>query len=71
MQPFLDAGAAGVASPAEAAADADVVVTSLMDDQSVLDTVEGGTESSRDCAAERSTSARPRSPRAARARSRP
>ena len=42
MQPFLDAGAAGAASPAEAAADADVVVTSLMDDQSVLDTVEGG-----------------------------
>jgi 3-hydroxyisobutyrate dehydrogenase-like beta-hydroxyacid dehydrogenase len=41
MQPFLDAGAAGAASPAEAAAGADVVVTSLMDDQSVLDTVEG------------------------------
>jgi 3-hydroxyisobutyrate dehydrogenase-like beta-hydroxyacid dehydrogenase len=42
MQPFLDAGAAGAASPAEAAAHADVVVTSLMDDQSVLDAVEGG-----------------------------
>ena len=42
MQPFLDAGAAGAASPAEAAADADVLVTSLMDDQSVLGAVEGG-----------------------------
>jgi 3-hydroxyisobutyrate dehydrogenase-like beta-hydroxyacid dehydrogenase len=42
MQPLLDAGAAGAASPAEAAANADVVVTSLMDDQSVLDAVEGG-----------------------------
>jgi len=41
MQPFLDAGAAGAASPAEAAASADVVVTSLMDDQSVLDAVDG------------------------------
>ena len=41
MQPFLDAGAEAAASPAEAAAGADVVVTSLMDDQSVLDTVEG------------------------------
>jgi 3-hydroxyisobutyrate dehydrogenase-like beta-hydroxyacid dehydrogenase len=41
MQPFLDAGAAGAASPAEAAAGADVVVTSLMDDQSVLDAVDG------------------------------
>jgi 3-hydroxyisobutyrate dehydrogenase-like beta-hydroxyacid dehydrogenase len=41
MQPFLDAGAAGAASPAEAAAGADVVVTCLMDDASVLDAVEG------------------------------
>jgi 3-hydroxyisobutyrate dehydrogenase-like beta-hydroxyacid dehydrogenase len=41
MQPFLDAGAAGAASPAAAAAGADVVVTSLMDDQSVLDAVDG------------------------------
>jgi 3-hydroxyisobutyrate dehydrogenase-like beta-hydroxyacid dehydrogenase len=41
MQPFLDAGAVGAASPAEAAAGADVVVTSLMDDASVLDAVEG------------------------------
>jgi 3-hydroxyisobutyrate dehydrogenase-like beta-hydroxyacid dehydrogenase len=41
MQPFLDAGAAGAASPAEAATGADVVVTSLMDDESVLDAVEG------------------------------
>jgi 3-hydroxyisobutyrate dehydrogenase-like beta-hydroxyacid dehydrogenase len=42
MQPFLDAGARRAASPAEAAVDADVVVTSLMDDQSVLGAVEGG-----------------------------
>jgi 3-hydroxyisobutyrate dehydrogenase-like beta-hydroxyacid dehydrogenase len=41
MQPFVDAGAAGAASPAEAAAGADVVVTSLMDDRSVRDVVEG------------------------------
>jgi 3-hydroxyisobutyrate dehydrogenase-like beta-hydroxyacid dehydrogenase len=41
MQPFLDAGAAGAASPAAAATGADVVVTSLMDDQSVLDAVDG------------------------------
>ncbi len=43
MKPFLEAGAAAAASPAEAAANADVVVTSLMDDQSVLDAVEGET----------------------------
>ena len=42
MQPFLDAGAAGAASPAEAAAGADVVITSLMDDESVVGAVEGG-----------------------------
>ncbi len=41
MQPFLDAGAAGATSAAEAAAGADVVVTSLMDDASVFDAVEG------------------------------
>jgi 3-hydroxyisobutyrate dehydrogenase-like beta-hydroxyacid dehydrogenase len=41
MQPFLDAGAKGAASPAEAAGSADVVVTSLMDDQSVLNAGEG------------------------------
>jgi len=41
-QPFLDAGAAGAATPAAAAVGADVVVTSLMDDQSVLAAVEGG-----------------------------
>jgi len=41
MQPFLDAGAAGATSAAEAATGADVVVTSLMDDASVLDAVEG------------------------------
>jgi 3-hydroxyisobutyrate dehydrogenase-like beta-hydroxyacid dehydrogenase len=42
MQPLIDAGAAGASSPREAAAGADVVVTSLMDDQSVVDTVTGG-----------------------------
>ena len=42
MQPFVDAGAVGTGTPAEAAAGADVVVTSLMDDQSVLEAVEGG-----------------------------
>jgi len=41
MQPFLDAGAAGAPSAAEAAAGADIVVTSLMDDASVLAAVEG------------------------------
>ena len=41
MQPFIDAGAAGAGSPREAAAAADVVVTSLMDDRSVLDVVTG------------------------------
>jgi 3-hydroxyisobutyrate dehydrogenase-like beta-hydroxyacid dehydrogenase len=41
MQPLIDAGAAGAGSPREAAADADVVVTSLMDDRSVLDIVTG------------------------------
>jgi 3-hydroxyisobutyrate dehydrogenase-like beta-hydroxyacid dehydrogenase len=41
MQSFLDAGAAGATSAAEAATGADVVVTSLMDDASVLDAVEG------------------------------
>lgn len=42
MQPFIAAGAAGTGSPREAAANADVVLTSLMDDQSVLDVVTGG-----------------------------
>ena len=41
MQPFVDAGAQGATSPATAAAGADVVITSLIDDQSVLDAVEG------------------------------
>jgi len=41
MQPLLDAGAVGAASPAEAAAGAQVVVTNLMDDQSVLDVTAG------------------------------
>jgi 3-hydroxyisobutyrate dehydrogenase-like beta-hydroxyacid dehydrogenase len=41
MQPLLDAGAAGSASAAEAAAGAEIVVTSLMDDQSVLDATGG------------------------------
>ncbi len=41
MQPFIDAGAVAAGSPREAAAGADVVLTSLMDDRSVLDTVTG------------------------------
>jgi 3-hydroxyisobutyrate dehydrogenase-like beta-hydroxyacid dehydrogenase len=41
MQPFVDAGATEAGSPAEAATGADVVVTSLMDDRSVRETVEG------------------------------
>jgi 3-hydroxyisobutyrate dehydrogenase-like beta-hydroxyacid dehydrogenase len=41
MRPLIDAGAVGAGSPREAAAGADVVVTSLMDDRSVLDVVSG------------------------------
>lgn len=41
MKPFTDAGATGAASPKEAAARADIVVTCLMGDDSVLETVEG------------------------------
>ncbi len=37
--PLVDAGAINATSPAEAARNADVVITSLMDDQSVLDVV--------------------------------
>jgi 3-hydroxyisobutyrate dehydrogenase-like beta-hydroxyacid dehydrogenase len=40
-QPFVAAGAAKAASPREAAAAADIVVTSLMDDKSVLENVNG------------------------------
>jgi len=41
MQPLIDRGASGATSARAAAATADVVLTSLMDDQSVLDTVSG------------------------------
>ncbi len=41
-KPLLETGARGKASPREAAAEADVVITSLMDDKSVLETVRGG-----------------------------
>jgi 3-hydroxyisobutyrate dehydrogenase-like beta-hydroxyacid dehydrogenase len=41
MQPLIDAGATGARSPRAAVAGADVVVTSLMDDQSALDVVSG------------------------------
>jgi len=41
MRPLIDQGATGARSPREAAAAADAVVTSLMDDQSVLDAVNG------------------------------
>src|SRR4030042_4330144 len=40
-QPLVDEGATAAGSPKEAAAGADAVVTSLMDDQSVLDSVRG------------------------------
>ena len=39
MQPFVDEGATAAESPKDAATGADVVVTNLMDDASVLDTV--------------------------------
>jgi 3-hydroxyisobutyrate dehydrogenase-like beta-hydroxyacid dehydrogenase len=41
MKPFADQGAAAAKSPREAAAGADVVVTNLMDDASVLEAVTG------------------------------
>ncbi len=41
MQPLIDQGATGAPSARAAAATADVVLTSLMDDQSVLDAVSG------------------------------
>src|SRR5262249_32050955 len=40
-QPFVASGATAARSPREAAAASDFVVTSLMDDRSVLDTVTG------------------------------
>lgn len=40
-QPFVAAGAKAARTPREAASSADVVMTSLMDDQSVLDTLSG------------------------------
>ena len=42
MQPFVDEGATAAESPKDAATGADVVVTNLMDDASVLDTVTAG-----------------------------
>lgn len=41
MKPFVDAGAKGGDSPREAASGADVIVTNLMDDASVLETMNG------------------------------
>lgn len=41
MKPFIDAGAKGGASPREAAAGADVIVTNLMDDASILEMMHG------------------------------
>ena len=41
MKPLIDQGATGASSPKEAAAGADAVLTSLMDDASVLDNVTG------------------------------
>src|SRR5690349_10032477 len=42
MEPLLAAGAKGGASVADTVRGADVVVTSLMDDKSVFDTLEAG-----------------------------
>ena len=42
MQPFLSNGAKGGSGLGDTVKDADVVMTSLMDDTSVLDTVKGG-----------------------------
>jgi 3-hydroxyisobutyrate dehydrogenase-like beta-hydroxyacid dehydrogenase len=42
MEPFLTSGAKGGADLKDAVKDADVVVTSLMDDRSVLDSLKGG-----------------------------
>jgi 3-hydroxyisobutyrate dehydrogenase-like beta-hydroxyacid dehydrogenase len=41
MKPLVEAGAKSARTPREAAADADVVVTNLMDDASVLGAVSG------------------------------
>jgi len=41
MEPLIDGGATGASSPREAATGADAVLTSLMDDASVLDNVTG------------------------------
>lgn len=41
MQPFIDGGAKGAELPKEAVKDADVVLTSLMDDKSILDNLQG------------------------------
>jgi 3-hydroxyisobutyrate dehydrogenase-like beta-hydroxyacid dehydrogenase len=41
MQPFVAAGAKAARTPREAASEADIVVTSLMDDKSVFDVVSG------------------------------
>ncbi len=43
MEPFVKAGAFGCKTPKETAERSDIVLTSLMDDQSVLDTVLGET----------------------------
>jgi 3-hydroxyisobutyrate dehydrogenase-like beta-hydroxyacid dehydrogenase len=41
MQPFIDRGASGAEIPGQAAIGADLVLTSLMDDRSILDVLEG------------------------------
>lgn len=43
MEPFLKAGASGCKTPKETAEKSDIVLTSLMDDQSMLDAVMGET----------------------------
>lgn len=41
MDPFIEKGAKPAGTPKQAASDADVVITSLMDDQSLLDNLQG------------------------------
>lgn len=41
MQPFVAAGAKAARTPREAASEADIVVTSLMDDKSIFDVMLG------------------------------
>ena len=57
MTPLVEQGAKPATSAKEAASDADVVITCLMDDQSVLDSLHGDRELSPGCILAQSTSA--------------